>query len=668
MKKQSVIFYGGDYNPDQWPEKIHEEDMRLLKKAHMNIVTLPVFSWAKLQPSEDEFCFTWLDKILDKLAQNGIKACLATPTAAQPAWMSKKYPDILPVDILGRKRTHGKRVNICPNSESYRRFSRRMAEEMAKRYAHHPALALWHISNEYGTYCYCGHCEKKFRAWLKGRYKTVENLNDRWNLAFWGHTVYDWDEIVLPTDLNDDDKFYQPKYLDYLKFMTDSTIEAFNNEYEAIRRYSPDIPATTNISGFIKTLDQFEFCKHVDIVGWDNYPWPTDMPDFIALKHDIMRGLKGGKPFLMVEQSPNQQNWQPYNKLKRPGEVRMLSYQALAHGADSAMFFQIRQSLSGVEKLHGAVISHAGHENTRVFRECEQLGRELAQIGGRIVGGVTEAKAAIIFDWHNWWAVELSSGPSRDLKYMDIISRYYKAFHRLNIAVDFVSTAGDISKYDLVAAPLMYMVNNDMDKKLSEFVKDGGTCLVGFFSGIVDENDKVFQGGYPGKLSDMLGIWVEENDALLPGESNGIKMLSAFGSTQGTYKCTLLCDIIHTVTAEALAVYESDFYAGTPCVTSNRYGRGEAYYIGCNAEQEFINDFVRDLCDKARLAPVIKASQGIEATVRKNENGSFLFLLNHNKEDAGAELDGRYIDVFTGAELEGEISVKANDIKILARK
>ncbi|MGB4140293.1 MAG: beta-galactosidase, partial [Limnochordia bacterium] len=522
--KLPAILYGGDYNPDQWPEEIWREDMRLFRLAGINVVVVPVFSWAKLQPAEDRYDFEWLDRVLDLLAENGIYACIATSTAAQPAWMSVKYPEILPVDVHGRKRTHGKRVNFCPNSKVYREFAARLARKLAERYKDHPALLYWRVANEYGTYCYCDTCAQEFRKWVQKRYGTIEEVNRRWNLSFWGHTIHSWDEIMVPSELNDDNKWYQPVALDYLRFMTDSTIECFVNEYQAIKEVTPDLMVSTNISGYIKKLDQFKFAEYVDIVSWDNYPQPQHRMSLVAFKHDLMRGLKGGRPYILAEQTPSSQNWQPYNLLKRPGVMRLLSYQALARGADTVMFFQMRQSKAGVEKLHGAVISHAGHERTRVFGECAQLGAELKNIGASFLDSRVTAKVAVMFDWDNWWAVELSSGPSRDLQYLDQVEKYYHALWKLNVPVDIVRPDSDLSKYDLVLAPLLYMTKPGTAENIENYVREGGTFVTTFFSGMVDENDHIILGGYPGELKDVLGIWVEEIDGLLPEMKNGMVM------------------------------------------------------------------------------------------------------------------------------------------------
>lgn len=662
-KNTPFIYFGGDYNPDQWDDATLERDMELFKKANVNLVTLPVFSWAKLEPSEGVYHFEWLDKILDKLWENNIHVCLATPTTAQPAWMSKKYPEVLPVDIAGRKRTHGMRVFFCVNSEKYRERAGAIAEAMAKRYQNHPALAAWHISNEYGTYCYCENCQKKFREWLKKKYKTPQGLNDAWNLSFWGRLIYDFDEMMLPTELNDDYRFYPQIQLDYMRFVTDSTAECFRNEYDIVKKYTPDIPVMTNISGFIKKLDQFEMLKHMDVAGWDNYPAPTDPPSFVAMKHDIMRGLKGGKSFMMTEQSPNQQNWQPYNVLKRPGEVRLLTYQALAHGSDSCLYFQMRQSVSGQEKLHGAVISHSGREDTRIFRETCQLGAELKAMGDSFIGGTASAEVGMLMDWHSWWAAELSSGPSRDLQYLEQMHKYYRPFHEKNIPVDILPVDADFSKYKMLVAPLLYMVKEGVAEKLNAFVKAGGTLLVSVFSGIVAENDKVVLGGYPGKLSDVLGIWVEETDALPPERKNRLK--TTFGKS---YSCNLLFDVIHPTTAVPLAVYEEDFYAGVPCVTENAFGQGKGYYIGTSPEDGFLSEFVGRLAEESGVAAVAEVPAGVETTLRTSENGACLFLLNHTEKAQDIRLSGEYIDLVSGEEVPQNLSLAPKDAKVLKRK
>lgn len=678
--KLKAIYYGGDYNPDQWPEETWLEDMRLFKLAGINIVTLPVFSWAKLQSAEDTYCFEWLDKVLDLIAANGLYVCLATPTAAQPAWMSLRYPEILPVDIEGRKRAHGARANFCPNSRIYRDFSAKMARKMAERYHDHPALLLWHIGNEYGAYCYCPNCAAAFRLWLKDRYGTLTELNRCWNMSFWGHTVYDWDEIVPPSYLNEMGKLdimgYPREYtcfqgisLDYNRFMSDSILACYLGEYRAIKEITPRIPVTTNMMGTYKPLDYFKWAQHLDWISWDNYPSAKDSMGNIALRHDLMRGLKNGQPFMLMEQTPSQQNWQPYNQLKRPGVMRLYSYQAIAHGADTVMFFQLRRSIGACEKYHGAVIDHVGHENTRVFQECARLGAELKGLGDKILDSRMKSKAAILFDWENWWAVEFSSGPSRDLKYVEQVEKYYQAFYNMNIAVDIVPPGADLSRYGLVIAPVLYMVKPGEARRIERFVEQGGTFVTTFFSGRVNESDLVTLGGYPGELRKVLGIWAEEIDALYPDQKNRMVMTEPLGELAGEYECGLLCDLIHLEGAKALAVYGRDFYAGRPVLTENKLGNGKAYYIASDPEPGFIQSFLKYLCKDQKIQAPLETVPGVEVTRRIKENLEFTFVLNHNDFEARIDLQGIcYRELISQKDLSGELVLKPKDVAILERK
>lgn len=668
-KHTPFIWYGGDYNPDQWDEKTIEEDMKLFKKAGINMVTLPVFSWAKLEPEEGVYNFEWLDKILDTLQKNEIRVCMATPTTAQPAWLSKKYPEVLPVDIAGRKRTHGMRVYFCVNSEKYRERAAAIAKQMAKRYKDYPGLAAWHVANEYGTYCYCENCQKKFRLWLKKRYGTLENLNEKWNTAFWGRIVYDFDEIMLPTELNDDYRFNPAIQLDYMRFMTDSTKECYENEAQVLRKYTPDIPVFSNISGFIKKLDQFTLTENMDCAGWDNYPTPGAPESIPALKHDIMRALKDGKPYIITEQSPNQQNWQPYNKLKRPGEVRTLAYQGIARGADACLFFQMRQSVAGQEKFHGAVISHAGTENTRVFKEISRLGAELKKLGDVCLDGRTNAPVGMLFDWNNWWALELTSGPTQDMDYFYQVHKYYKAFYEKNIQVDILKMTSDFDRYKIIVAPLLYMVKDGVAEKLTAFVEKGGILVATYMTGLTDENDRCIFGAYPGKLRKVLGLWVEETDALFPEERNSIIIRKESGRLKGEYSCNFLCDLLHLETAETIGEYGKDFYEGRPCVTKNDFGKGFAYYLGTEPEERFLRDFVDELCEKADIHPVFESVGKVEICVRENAKGKVIFLINQSEESAMVELgEETYEELLTGQERKGTIHLNSRDVVILKKR
>ena len=663
--KAPFILYGGDYNPDQWDDEIIEKDMEYFRKAGVNLVTLPVFSWAKLEPEEGRYEFEWLDKIMGTLLKNHINVFLSTPTVAQPAWLSKKYPEVLPTDISGRKRTHGMRVFFCVNSEKYRERAAAIAKEMAIRYKDYPGLLGWHVANEYGTYCYCENCQKKFREWLKVRYQTPENLNKKWNTSFWGRTIYDFDEIYLPTELNDDYRFFPAAQLDYMRFVTDSTKSCFLNEANILRKYTPGIPVFSNISGFIKKLNQFELTEVMDVAAWDNYPSPKDDPSFPAMKHDIMRAMKDGESYVIAEQSPNQQNWQPYNNVKRPGEVRTIAFQGIGHGADTCLFFQMRQSIGGQEKFHGAMISHADREDTKTFQEMKQLGAELKKLGNRCLEAKVNSDVGILFDWDNWWALELTSGPTQDMDYLKQVHHFYRALYENNISTDILKVTANYSKYKIIVAPLLYMMKENVAEKLEQFVGEGGTLIVTYMSGMVDENDKCVFGAYPGKLRKLTGIWVEETDALYPDEENRM-IVKNFESANGTYNCGFLCDQIHLETAEALAVYGKDFYQGKPCLTKNNYQKGRVYYLGTCPEMRFLKLFLKKICEQHNVHPYFQIDGRGEVCVREGERGKTIFLINHQEEDMVVHLDkNKYWDILNEEQVEGTRIVGGRNVVVL---
>lgn len=671
--KLPKMFYGGDYNPEQWDHETHIEDLRMFKLAGIDIATINVFSWALIQPDEVTYNFEGLDQYINNLYESGIYTCLATSTAAHPAWMAKRYPDVLRVDTNGRKRKFGGRHNSCPNSPTYRKYSEKIAEKLAEHYKDHPAVLVWHVSNEYSDDCYCENCEKAFRVWLKERYKTLDNVNKTWNTNFWGHTFYDWDEIVLPSNLSehsgDNNSTFQGISLDYSRFNSDSILDCYRLEYDAIKKHIPDSVVTTNLMGFYKPLDYFKWAKYMDIVSWDSYPGLATPVSFTAMAHDLMRGLKDGQPFMLMEQTPSQQNWQPYNSLKRPGVMRLWSYQSVAHGADTIMFFQLRRSVGACEKYHGAVIEHVGHEHTRVFREVAELGKELQLLGDKTLDAAVDAKVAIVFDWDNWWAIEKSSGPTVALNYVDQIHKYYAAFFRRNIQVDIVSVDTDISKYDIVLAPVLYMVKPGFAAKLEKFVEAGGTFLTTFFSGIVNESDIVTTGGYPGELRKLLGIWVEEIDALLPEQRNRIVMKEAYGDLQGEYGCGMLCDLLHSEGAEIIAEYGDDFYKGMPVVTRNTFGQGEAWYVASDPEDRFLDGLLGQLAASKNIASLLDTPDGVEVTARTKDGQQYLFVMNHNATTQSYDLGkAEAHDLLTDRSLSGTIEIEGRGVQLLEMK
>ena len=638
--KVNKILYGGDYNPEQWPKEIWNEDMRLLTQAGVDVVSVNIFSWASLQKSDDVYDFSVLDEIINTVSTAGMKICLATSTAAHPAWMARKHPEILRVNTDGSKRKFGNRHNSCPNSSVYRLYAGKLARKLAQRYGKLENIVAWHISNEYGGYCYCDKCQDAFREWLKKRYKTLEALNEAWNTSFWGHNYHDWEDIVSPSHLGPEWGHHRPsttcqiQSIDYRRFYSDSVLDCFLVEANALKEVVPHIPVTTNLMGTFWDLDYFKWGKHMDFIAWDNYPWPNCPYTRIAMNHALMRGCGDGKPFSLMEQTPSVTNWQPYNTLKRPGVMRLWSYQAVAHGSDTVMFFQMRRSRGCCEKFHGAIIDHCGHGNTRVFREVTQLGDELKKLGDSFLGSRFDSKAAVLYDWDNWWATTLSSGPTTDMNYPEEVYRYYEALAKQNYSADIIGVDTSLDNYKILFAPLLYMVKPGYADKLKAFVNGGGILITTYFSGLADDRDLCTLEGYPGELRSLCGLWVEETDVLLPGKANGFVI--GDGVLKGTWKAELLCDIIHPEGAQVVAAYESDFYAGTPVLCRNNFGKGQVWYFGARPQVELLDLFTKMICDESNVQPVFPVTEGIEATRRVKNGKEFTFVLNHN--DTGTEV------------------------------
>jgi beta-galactosidase len=660
------ILYGGDYNPEQWSEEVWRDDMRLMQLAHVNMATINVFSWAMLEPVPERYQFDQLDRIMDMLAQHGIGADLATATASPPTWMSRLYPSMLPVTREGARMSHGSRQHYCPNSPDYRRKAAALVQRLAERYASHPALALWHINNEYGCHvpqCYCDNCAAAFRTWLQQRYHSLDALNIAWGTSFWSQRYYDWEDILPPRLTPAQNNPGQT--LDYWRFMSDSLLACYLIEADILRSVTPHIPLTTNFMAAFKPVDDFAWAPHIDIISFDMYPANSAPAWNTACSHDLMRSLKGGQPHIVMEQATSQVNWMPQNPQKRPGHMRLQIMQGIAHGSDGEMFFQWRQSRAGAEMFHSAVVPHDGSEHGRVFRQVAQVGAELQRLSPEVLGSRITARAAILMDWQNWWAVEYQPGPSNRVRYWPQIQTCYHALHRQNIAIDIVAPDSDLSAYRLVVAPLLYMLRPGVAQNLEQFVTRGGTLLVTFFSGIVDQNNHAAPNGYPGELRKLLGIHVEELDPWTPEMTNAVVVKE--GPLAGSYPCTLWGEVVRLEGARALGVFASDYHAEQPALTVNEFGQGRAYYLATQASDELLAGLTQQLCREADIAPILHAPEGVEVTLRMRSNGrSLYFLLNHSEHAQSVTLpQGAFTSLLDGKSVAGEVTIPPVDVMVL---
>ncbi|SDD37438.1 beta-galactosidase [Paenibacillus sp. UNCCL117] len=677
-KLPAKLLHGGDYNPDQWlayPDVL-EEDIRLMKLAACNVMSVGIFSWVSLEPEEGVFAFEWLDQVLDRFADNGIHAFLATPSGARPAWMSAKYPEVLRVGANRVRNLHGFRHNHCYTSPVYRKKVSIMNRKLAERYADHPAVIGWHISNEYNGECHCDLCQDAFREWLKAKYGTLETLNHAWWTRFWSHTYTDWSQIESPAPHGE--TFVHGCNLDWKRFVTDRTVDFCRHEISALRAVSDRLPVTTNLMDLpYADLNYWKFADVLDIVSWDSYPTWHDAEDNslqaarIAMVHDIMRSIKG-KPFLLMESTPSLTNWQPVSKSKRPGMHLLASLQAVAHGSDSVQYFQWRKSRGSSEKFHGAVVDHAGHEHTRVFREVTEVGEALAGLEA-VAGTRVSADVAVIFDWENRWAIQDAQGPRNiGIKYEETVLSYYRPFWERGIPVDVIDMEQDFTRYKLLVAPMLYMVRPGVAERIEAFVRAGGTFVATYWSGIVDENDLCFLGGFPGPLRQTLGIWAEEIEGLHDRDANGIRMSDGNElGLNGVFDAIELCETIHLEGATALAVYEQDYYAGRPALTVNRLEAGKAYYVACRTKQPFQDALLGALATEAgvRRALAAELPQGVTAQVRSDGTSDYVFVLNFAGAERVVKLDGRdYADVLSGETAEAELRLEPYGLRVLRRE
>ncbi|MGW3865388.1 beta-galactosidase [Streptomyces sp. NPDC005047] len=631
------IAYGGDYNPEQWPREVRQEDVRLMREAGVNLVTVGVFSWSRIQPRPGVFDWSLLDEVLNLLHANGIRADLATATAAPPPWFTRQHPDARPVTASGTRLAHGSRQVFCPSSPAYAEAADALVTALAARYGDHPALVMWHVHNEWGNHnalCYCDSSATAFRSWLQERYKTLDALNDAWGTDFWSQRYGDWDEIDPPRDTT---AFRNPgQELDYHRFSSDALLSRHRAETAILRRIAPRVPITTNVMGTLeKKIDGYAFAAECDLVSVDHY-LPAADPDGhidLALNADLARGMAGGRPWLLMEHSTSAVNWQPVNVAKRPGEMRRNSLAHLARGADGLMFFQWRQSRAGAEKWHSAMLPHAGTDG-RVWKEAKALGAELASLS-EVTGSRVHSDVAILFDWHTWWALELQARPSDQTRYLDGVRDWYEALWTLNITCDLVPPGADLSGYRAVIAPSLYLLSDHDADNLSRYVDQGGHLAVGCFSGVVDEYDRVRPGAQPGALREVLGLVVDEylplrvqDDAQLEDGTRARQWVERV-EPRG---CTPVLRFAGTP--------EGGPARGGLAVTRHTFGRGTAWYTAARLPVPALRELLHTLCAQAGAAPVVQAPPGVEAARRSGEKHTYLFLINHTQDTAHVPVTG----------------------------
>ncbi|WP_277208020.1 beta-galactosidase [Isoptericola croceus] len=658
--------YGGDYNPEQWPAEVRDEDVRLMREAGVNILSVAIFSWATLEPREGELDWTWLDETMDSLHAASIQVALATATASPPPWLTRKHPEILPRLADGTVLHQGGRQAYAVTHPVHRDYALRMAARMAERYGDHPALALWHVDNEIGCHVprdYSDSAAAAFRDWLRERYTTVDRLNEAWGTTFWSQRYADFDDVLPPLTVP---AIVNPtQQLDFDRFSSDALLDYYRDLRDTLREITPHVPTTTNLmtTTATKGMDYFSWSDDLDVVANDHYTIAADDERHVelALSADLARGVAHGAPWILMEHSTSAVNWQPRNRTKAPGEMLRNSLQHVARGADSVMFFQWRQSRAGAEKYHSAMVPHAGTD-TDVWRSTVDLGSALQRLG-EVRGSRVVARAALIVDYPAWWAAELDSHPTQELRYMDEVRSWYTALWDQGVTVDTVTPHTDLAGYDLVVAPTLYLVDDEGAANIARAAERGATVAVTFFSGIVDSHDHVRLGGYPGAFRDLLGVRTEEFYPLQAAETVHVTGKAVGGDATAD----LWTEKTHVLDGtEVVASYDDGALAGHPAVTRRNVGSGAAWYMGTRLERSGLDALVGRLVEESGVAPDGIGPAGVEIVRRRSNDGAttWLFALNHT--DADTTLHGvSGIELLGGDAVVGDLAVPAGAVRVV---
>ncbi|WP_311774043.1 beta-galactosidase [Metabacillus elymi] len=674
--KANFMLHGGDYNPDQWLDRpdILADDIKLMKLSHTNTFSVGIFAWSALEPEEGVYNFEWLDEIFENIYKNGGRIILATPSGARPAWLSQKYPEVLRVNASRMKQLHGGRHNHCFSSEVYREKTQNINRLLAERYGNHPGLIMWHISNEYSGECHCDQCQHAFRHWLKQKYDhDLKALNDAWWTNFWSHTYSDWSQVESPSPIGEN--AVHGLNLDWRRFVTDQTISFFENEIVPLKEMTPNIPITTNFMADtfdlipFQALDYSKFAKHLDVISWDAYPaWHNDWESTadLAMKvgfiNDLYRSLKQ-QPFLLMESTPSGVNWHDVNKTKRPGMHLLSSMQMLAHGSDSILYFQWRKSRGSSEKFHGAVVDHDNSSENRVFKEVAKVGETLEKLS-EVVGTNRTSDVAILYDWENNWAINDAQGFGMKTKrYPQTLQQHYRTFWEKDISVDVITKEQDFAAYKLLIVPMLYLVSEETISRLKAFVASGGTLVMTYISGIVNEHDLTYMGGWHKDLQEIFGMKPVETDTLFPNDKNFVTFRN------GTYELKDYATVIESNTANIEGVYQDDFYANTPAITSHQYESGKSYYIGARLDDQFHQDFYSELIKDLSLEPVFPVThgKGVSVQVRQAPEHDYIFVMNFTEEKQQVSFETKVTDMVTGEDLTGEITLDKYEVRIVEK-
>ena len=669
--QQARIWYGGDYNPDQWPEEVWDDDVRLMKKAGVNLVSVGIFSWAKIETSEGVYDFDWLDRIINKLGEAGIAVDLASATASPPMWLTQAHPEVLWKDYRGDVCQPGARQHWRPTSPVFREYALKLCRAMAEHYKGNPYVVAWHVSNEYGChnrFDYSEDAERAFRKWCEERYGTIDAVNDAWGTAFWAQRMNDFTEIVPPRFIGDGNFMNPGKLLDFKRFSSDALKAFYVAERDALAEITPDLPLTTNfmVSAAGSVLDYDDWGREVDFVSNDHYFIPGEAHlDELAFSASLVDGIARKDPWFLMEHSTSAVNWRPVNYRKESGQLVRDSLAHVAMGADAVCYFQWRQSKAGAEKFHSAMVPHAG-EDSAVFRDVCELGADLNTLAdnGLLGTKLAKSKVAVVFDYESEWASEHTATPTQKVHHVDEPLQWFRALADHGVTADVVPVRGAWDDYEMVVLPSVYLLSEETTRRVRDYVVGGGRLVVTYYTGISDEKDHVWLGGYPGSIRDVVGVRVEE---FMPMGDDFPGVPDCLGLSNGAVAHDI-ADVIGSVdgTATVLETFKDDPWTGmdgAPAIVAHTFGEGRSVYVGARLGRDGIALSLPEILDSLGMAEAGGNDGRVLRVEREGADGSrFVFSFNRTHETVRVPVEGEVV-VSSFAEVSGEtISIKPNGV------
>ena len=660
--------FGVDYYPEQWPDARWPVDAQLMAEAGFNVVRMAEFAWSRMETTEGQYDFDWLDRAIEILQSKGIQVVLGTPTASPPPWLMKKNLELFRMREDGQRVTFGNRREYCPNNPIYHEYSRRIVIKMAEHYTGHPAIVGWQIDNEFGDRCYCPTCAEKFQNWLRSRYEALDELNEKWGTAFWSHTYNDWTEIPVPLTTGGSPN--PGLALDFYRFCSDSYVSYQQQQIDILRARCPGHFITHNLMGFTyDRLNYFDLARNLDFVSWDNYPrmqWTMENgvdPSSMALNLDTMRGLKS-KNIWIMEQQAGQGGWEILSVAPRPGELRLWAYQSIAHGADAIVFFRWRTARFGTEQYWHGLLDHDATPGRR-YEEIKRMGAEIQQSGDEIFGAQIKSRVAMLLSYDSRFAFQIQPNNPR-FHYPEHFHQIYRAFYQQHASIDIAAPNADLSSYQLVIAPALHLVTGVIADNLKRYVQGGGTLVVTQRTGVKNESNAVVNQRLPGLLAEICGVEVEDYDSLSSHMQNCLEFTIPELVDTACVTVGVLCDILKPTSANVVARYQQDYYAGKPAITLNQYGAGRAIYIGAVGDEQLYDVLAKWLLDTTGIQNTFTVPSGVEIAQRSQGDQILHFVLNHTNSLQTIHLENHHTNLLTRKQLQGDVQLEPLDVLILA--